>query len=160
MRHRNAVLTSPRMGRIWEEKWLLGLAVFVLAVFYALWRSSGGPGTSAPNSTQVPPFYESAEAAKPFPVTLSPALFKDKPDVAPAYSVAQTNPGLLAQQPCYCWCNKRGHRSLLDCFASRHAETCSICIREALLAGHMSRAGKTAGEVRAAIIRGDWNRTG
>jgi len=27
---------------------------------------------------------------------------------------------VLAQQPCYCWCDKFGHASLLDCFATEH----------------------------------------
>ncbi|HJT71120.1 MAG TPA: hypothetical protein VJ731_13050 [Terriglobales bacterium] len=34
--------------------------------------------------------------------------------------------------------------------------TCNICIKEALLADRMHREGKSAEEIRAAIIHGDW----
>jgi len=68
---------------------------------------------------RIPPFFESEEAAKPFPVTLPPAYFRN-PFVARAYRVAQQMPGVLSQQPCYCYCDKFGHGSLLDCYASDH----------------------------------------
>lgn len=74
--------------------------------------------TSAPRE-RIPPFYESEEAAKPFPATLPPAYFRN-PFVARAYRVAKQIPGVLAQQPCYCYCDKFDHRSLLDCYASDH----------------------------------------
>jgi hypothetical protein len=67
----------------------------------------------------VPPYHLSAEAAKPYPRTLPPTLFAIPP-VARAYEIAQRIPGVLAQQPCYCWCDKFGHGSLLDCYASDH----------------------------------------
>jgi hypothetical protein len=67
----------------------------------------------------VPPFFTSEEAARLLPKTLAPGFF-DHPKVAQAYRVAQQIPGVLAQQPCYCWCDKFGHGSLLDCFASNH----------------------------------------
>lgn len=104
--------------------------------------------------TAVPPYYQTEAAAKPLPATLSPALFED-PTVARAYRVAQQIPGVLAQQPCYCWCNRIGHRSLLDCYASPHAESCLICTKEALLAGQLHAKGLSAEKIRAAIIRGD-----
>jgi hypothetical protein len=40
--------------------------------------------------------------------------------VARAYRVAQQIPAVLAQQPCYCWCDSMGHGSLVDCFATDH----------------------------------------
>jgi len=46
-----------------------------------------------------------------------------------------------------------GHRSLLDCFRDLHATSCDICINEARLAGRLHRQGKTAEEIRAAIIQ-------
>jgi hypothetical protein len=70
-------------------------------------------------TVQIPPFHESEDAAKPFPVTLSPAYFRN-PYVARAYRVAQQIPGVLAQQPCHCHCDKFGHKSLLDCYAADH----------------------------------------
>ncbi len=75
--------------------------------------------STAARPERIPPFYESEAAAKPFPVTLPAAYFRNRL-VARAYRVAQEIPGVLAQQPCYCYCEKFGHHSLLDCFASDH----------------------------------------
>ena len=69
--------------------------------------------------TRVPPFHPSAEAARPLPKILPPEQFSI-PVVARAYRVAQRIPEVLAQQPCYCWCDKYGHGSLVDCFATEH----------------------------------------
>ncbi len=69
----------------------------------------------------LPPFHANTQGLT-VPKLLSPAQFKD-PDVARAYRVAQRIPTVLAQQPCYCWCDSKGHTSLLDCYASDHAST-------------------------------------
>jgi hypothetical protein len=76
--------------------------------------------TPSPTATQkIPPFHPSAEAAKPFPKTLPPEKF-ETPYVAAAYRIAQQIPGVLAQQPCYCFCDAYGHGSLLDCYQTDH----------------------------------------
>jgi hypothetical protein len=77
------------------------------------------PTPAAAPVERVPPYYLSAEAAQPYPRTLSPTLFAIPP-VARAYETARRIPGVLAQQPCYCWCDKFGHGSLLDCYATDH----------------------------------------
>jgi hypothetical protein len=89
-------------------------------------RSAGPAGKVASTSGQptiptasLPPYFESAEAAQPLPATLSPERFGN-PVVRHAYRVAKGIPPVVAQQPCYCHCDKFGHRSLLDCFASDH----------------------------------------
>ena len=74
--------------------------------------------TVAPEA-RVPPYHPTAEAARPLPETLPPEQFSI-PVVAQAYRVAQRIPEVLAQQPCYCWCDKYGHGSLVDCFATEH----------------------------------------
>jgi hypothetical protein len=68
---------------------------------------------------RVPPHYATLAAAQPLPKTLAPERFHI-PVVARAYTVARKIPEVLAQQPCYCWCDKFGHASLLDCFATEH----------------------------------------
>lgn len=130
-------------------------AMFVLGTLATRHSFFSAQAAAEKAQEQVPSFYQSAEAAKPFPATLPPETF-DKPAVARAYRAAREIPGVLAQPPCYCWCNRIGHRSLLDCFASRHAESCLICTNEALLAERMTRAKKMPPEIREAIIRGDW----
>jgi hypothetical protein len=103
----------------------------------------------------VPVHYDRAGDAMPFPATLEPATFK-KTKVREAYQTAKEIPEVLAQQPCYCYCQRKGHRSLLDCFKTDHAASCSICIREALLASQMHRQQKSAQEIRRAITQGPW----
>ncbi len=80
--------------------------------------SSPSPSTKAPPT--VPPYHESAQAAKPLPPLMSPGRYRDFPAIERAYRVAHRIPEVLAQQPCYCWCNKVGHQSLLDCYSSDH----------------------------------------
>jgi multidrug efflux pump subunit AcrA (membrane-fusion protein) len=77
------------------------------------------PIPTPPVEPKVPPFYEGVEAAGPLPPTLSPEQFQSRL-VARAYRLAGRIPEVLAQQPCYCWCDKFGHGSLLDCFATDH----------------------------------------
>ncbi len=103
-----------------------------------------------PDLNQVPVYFKRAEDAMPFPHTLDPAQFRIA-NIREAYSVAKEAPDVLAQQPCYCYCQRQGHRSLLDCFGSLHATSCSICINEARLARQLHLEGKTPGEIRAAI---------
>ena len=69
---------------------------------------------------RIPPFHGDVESAKPLPVTQAPSRFPT-PFVARAYGIAQEIPEVLAQQPCYCHCERLGHRSLLDCYTTDHA---------------------------------------
>jgi len=84
--------------------------------------TTANPVASAPvpAGERVPPFHTDAEAAKPFPKLIPASNFSSYPVVAKAYRIAARIPEVLAQQPCYCWCDKVGHGSLLDCFASDH----------------------------------------
>jgi len=118
----------------------------------------GTPSLTEPAATAetIPSYFASAEAARPYPATLPPEQFPH-PIIARAYLVAQQIPGTLAQQPCYCFCYRTaGHRGLLDCYADLHGAACSVCIQEALLAEKMHKEGRSAGQIREAIIRGDW----
>lgn len=79
-------------------------------------------GTSSPPkpARPLPPYHESAEAAKPIPRLMPASRYGDYPVVARAYEIASRIPEVIAQQPCFCYCDKFGHRSLLDCYASDH----------------------------------------
>ena len=95
---------------------------------------------------------------------LPPILTKDQlwganaqyPYQTHAYELAAKIPKVLYQQPCYCYCQRKGHRSLLDCFKTDHAATCNICVREAARADQMHRKGKSADEIRRTIVQGQW----
>ena len=76
--------------------------------------------SASQQAESVPAFNASAKAARPLPATLSPDLFAAIPVVAHAYRVAKRIPEVLAQQPCYCHCDRMGHVGLLDCYRSDH----------------------------------------
>jgi Protein of unknown function with PCYCGC motif len=84
-------------------------------------------------------------------LTMDPSLFKG--EVRRAYEIAQEHPGLLAQIHCYCGCEQssEGHKNLLDCYRTRHASTCEICIGEALEGEKLSRQGLPADQIRSVL---------
>jgi hypothetical protein len=87
---------------------------------------------------------------------MAPAFFTDIV-VQNAYTAAARVKKILYQQPCYCHCDRsQGHGSLLDCFASKHAAVCDICILEGLYSYEQSRKSKTAAQIREGIEQGDW----
>ena len=73
-----------------------------------------------------------------------------------AYKVAAKNSDLMYQLPCYCYCDRNhGHNSLHSCFETDHGAECSVCMKEALYADQEAKKGKTAKQIRAAIIAGE-----
>lgn len=144
---------------------LVLLAVMVTGlsnvVLFALQQNEPSGSSSAAASKEagqpIPPYHKSAADAKPLPRILPASDFSDRPLVARAYQIASEIPTVLAQQPCYCRCDKEfGHTSLLDCFASTHTAGCGICMGETFFAFQMTKEGRTPAEIRAAIVRGDW----
>ena len=105
---------------------------------------------------RIPAHFTSPDAAKPLPAVLNPKQFSD-PVVSKAYRYAQENPEVFAQQPCYCYCDAgENHRSLLDCYASDHSVGCALCQKEGLLVHKLLAEGRNATEIRASVVRGDW----
>jgi hypothetical protein len=132
---------------------VVAVVVFVASAIFYVFLPRPGAGALPP---EIPSYFMTAEAANPLPETLDPNQFSNKSVVA-AYRAAKKAPKVLAQQPCFCHCDRKsGHRSLLDCFATRHAAKCDICVREAIFATQEQQKGKTAEQIRAEIIHGDW----
>src|SRR5579864_3420844 len=130
------------------------LAPLVLGIAFVPQRAASRQSQSAAEEP-VPAFHATPPKA-PLPETLSPSLFMNAV-VQDAYTVAARVKKILYQQPCYCHCDRsQGHGSLLDCFASKHASVCDVCIREGLYSYEQSRKGKTAVQIRTGIERGDW----
>ncbi|MFN0104124.1 MAG: CYCXC family (seleno)protein [Bryobacteraceae bacterium] len=133
----------------------------LLPILVTLVSCTSDSPTSAQAETPVdqppiPAHYQSEREAQPLTPTLSAKLFSD-PKMARIYDIAQRIPAILAQQPCYCYCDRgHGHRSLLDCQRDNHSASCAVCRKEVLLADRLSRMGLNAKEIRASIIRGDW----
>src|SRR5882724_2330128 len=135
---------------------LIGVALVVSgAIFYYAARMQPTPPPQSENIDPTPPYFVSPASARPLPKTDKPSSFTNKFVVA-AYTAANEMPEVLAQQPCYCYCKRRGHRSLLDCFATKHAADCDICVREAIFAQQEHKLGKSAEQIRTEIMDGAW----
>jgi len=96
---------------------------------------------------------------------LPPILTKDQlwgsnaefPYQIHAYELAAKIPKVLYQQPCYCHCDRgMGHNSLHSCFSGTHGAECATCLKELYYTYTMYQQGKTARQIRAGIIKGDW----
>ena len=129
---------------------IVALLAFGLATFYLRRHAGLLPWQ------RVPPYSASVDRTKPLPKTLPPSELSD-PKIARAYEIAKLIPEVLVQQPSYCILARRHQHSLLECFITNDAAYCGqICIKEAYLADELNRAGKSASEIRSAIIAGDW----
>ncbi|MFY9675170.1 MAG: CYCXC family (seleno)protein [Terriglobales bacterium] len=74
-----------------------------------------------------------------------------------AYELAAKIPKVIYQQPCYCYCDRSmGHNSLHSCFSGMHGAQCSTCMQELYYTYTMYKKGKTARQIRAGIIKGEW----
>jgi hypothetical protein len=73
-----------------------------------------------------------------------------------AYELASKIPAVLHQQPCYCYCDRMGHNSLHSCFENAHGAQCSTCLKELYYSYQQNKKGKTAAQIRAGIIKGEW----
>jgi Protein of unknown function with PCYCGC motif len=113
---------------------------------------------SAPQSDvpePVPAFHEQPPQGE-LPATMDPALFNE-PILQNAYAAAAKIKKTLYQQPCYCHCDRsHGHTSLLDCFASKHGSGCGTCLYEDFYSYEQSQKGRSAAQIRASIIKGEW----
>jgi hypothetical protein len=75
-----------------------------------------------------------------------------------AYDLAAKIPAVLHQQPCYCYCDRMGHNSLHSCFESTHGARCDICVKELYYAYREHQKGRTATQIRKAIVQGEWRK--
>ena len=98
---------------------------------------------------RVPAFHSSVENLT-LAAVLDPASVP--PEARAAYTVVKNKPKLIAQLPCFCYCERWGHGSLHDCFVTEHAVTCDICMNEVMQADEMDRKGIPASEIRETII--------
>ena len=107
------------------------------------------PAASAATDFQMPPFHQPAELTA-LPPTKDPLTVS--PGAMTAYQVAQQKPKLLAQLPCFCYCDRFGHSSLHDCYVGDHAQSCDICLKEALEADRLDKEGMPANQIRDVIV--------
>jgi hypothetical protein len=148
---------KPKQSELWGRNHLIGMvvvaALVLVGIFYMALRAKPLRQEDA-TAGPIPIYFRSAADAMPFPATLDPLKFQRR-DIREAYQVAKEIPEVLAQQPCYCYCERKGHRGLLDCFRTEHAASCDICIKEALLA----RTDAPIGEIDRGDPEGDHSRS-
>jgi hypothetical protein len=99
---------------------------------------------------RMPPYFENPDSAGTLGATLDPAAVQ--PYAKAGYLVAKQKPRLLAQLPCFCYCDRFGHASLQTCFQTNHAEQCEVCLSEAVEADQLDRQGMTPADIRTAIV--------
>jgi hypothetical protein len=145
------------IGRFWSGAIFFGLALGLIMIPQEAVSRSPQEATTPQSSTDedVPAYHAQAPHGE-LAATMSPDVFTE-PVVQNAYAVAAKIKSTLYQQPCYCHCDRsHGHTSLLDCFASKHGSGCGTCIYEDFYSYEQSRKGKSASEIRAGIIKGEW----
>lgn len=144
-------------NRTWRLVTAVGLFVLGLVLAAVPPQAVSEAKRSAAQTTEPVPAFHAQPPQGELPATMNPELFSAEPVVQNAYKVAAKIRKILYQQPCYCHCDKsQGHNSLLDCFASRHGSGCSTCVFEDLYTYEQVRKGKTAAQIRAGIIKGEW----
>jgi uncharacterized protein with PCYCGC motif len=136
-------------------KRVLMLGSVLLLTFSTPWA------TSQQDQDRVPAFHQ---APPPPADKLAPILGKEQlwggndqfPFQARSYEVAGKISSILYQQPCYCYCDRMGHKSLRSCFETTHGAQCSTCMKEVFYSYQMSRQHKSASQIRKGIIAGEW----
>jgi hypothetical protein len=136
-------------------KRLITLALIGLATLTTSAQLGHAPGEGVPAYNAAPP----PKGAKLAPIWSGAQLTGPNfghPAQVKSYKEAAKYSSVLHQLPCYCHCDRNhGHASLRTCFESDHGANCSTCMQEALFAGEQTRKGKTAKQIREAVIRGE-----
>ncbi len=137
-----------------QRGWML-VALFALTVTIAPTRATSQQEAAVPAYNAGPP----PKGSKLPDIMGKDQLWGDNakyPYQSHAYELAAKIPGVLHQQPCYCYCDRMGHNSLHSCFESAHGAQCSICLRELYYSYLMHKRGKTAAQIRQGVIKGEW----
>jgi hypothetical protein len=147
----------------------VGAAALVAVALAACSRNSEPPAaayTPTPVAKQSPPVSRAstvlAADLPPVPFSLLSAS-KPEPIVKAVYEFAARHPEVLNYMPCFCGCERGGHRGNHDCFVSRrdaagkvtewsqHGVGCDVCIDVAQTAMQMHNAGATVSAIREAV---------
>ena len=115
---------------------------------------------AANDEDRVPAFNAApAKGAKLAPILTKGQLWGNNdqyPFQSHAYELAAKIPDVIYQQPCYCYCDRMGHKSLHSCFENTHGAQCSTCMKELYYSYQMTKQHKTAAQIRKGIIAGEW----
>ena len=135
--------------------------VFALAFLFVVTLSVSAEWT-APQEEGAVPAYNAGPPPKgaKLPAILTKADLWGQDAQYPfqthAYELAAKIPAVLHQQPCYCYCDRMGHNSLHSCFENTHGARCETCLKELYYSYQQHQKGKTATQIRAGIMKGEW----
>lgn len=136
--------------------------VFASAVLFLMVTLVSAPWLQSEDEADVPHFNATPPVdSKKLPAILTKdQLWGDNaqmPYQIHAYELAAKIPKVIYQQPCYCHCDRSmGHNSLHSCFSGTHGAQCGTCMQELYYTYTMYKRGKTAKQIRAGIIKGEW----
>lgn len=114
-----------------------------------------------PKAADVPAYNKMAPAkgAKLPAILTKDELWGDdaqSPFQTHAYELASKISGTIHQMPCYCYCDRMGHKSLHSCFEGKHGAQCDICLKELYYVYGQKKKGQTVAQIRKGVIAGDW----
>jgi hypothetical protein len=150
---------------------ILGGAILISALIIAC----DSPGTAPPAQAAAP---ASQVSSAPLPPPPGPVqIAADLPPLPPGinnaarpteivkavYEFAARHPEVLKYMPCFCGCERSGHRGNDDCFVAGrdakghvtdwefHGMGCEVCIDIGQQAMQMHNSGASVAEIRAAV---------
>ena len=136
--------------------------VFASAALFLMVTMVSAPWLQSEADQGVPHFNPAPPAARSEvpPILTNDQLWGDNAQNSyqtHAYELAAKISKVIYQQPCYCYCDRgMGHTSLHSCFSGTHGAQCGTCLKELYYAYTMNKQGKTARQIRAGIIKGEW----
>jgi Protein of unknown function with PCYCGC motif len=155
--------------------------VLVLAIVGLVAYTRSGPDPAAQAAQAAPPAVVDPPAAAklgPHPQpNLPPLPFqayappRPMETVRAVYRFAAEHPEILSYVPCFCGCEREGHKGNDDCFVKTrnaqgdvtewepHGLDCAVCLDVANEAMQMTRSGASVRDIRSAI-EAKWNRPG
>jgi len=140
-----------------KQVWLSLFLVLVALSLSAEWnyQESGDQPGRVPAYNPLPPKKgQELPPLLPKEALLGPEY--QYPFQAHAYELAAKIPNVIYQQPCYCYCDRMGHKSLHSCYEGTHAAEYWSCLKELYYSYSMHKKGKTAKQIRKGIIAGEW----
>ncbi len=143
-------MSEPIMSKRILTALFLFLVTLTMSAQYADKQDSSG----VPAYNKLPP----AKGSKQPPILKKEELWGENggPSQIHAYELAAKIPSTLHQLPCFCHCDRMGHKSLRTCFEGTHGAQCDICMKELFYAYGEKQKGKTVAQIRKGIIEGQW----
>ncbi len=150
------------------------IAVAVVIGAFAYLRTGSTPADAASAAAAAPPVQAQAEPSyakfgphkqKELPPLPFQAYAPPRPPevVRAAYIFAAEHPEILGYIPCFCGCERAGHKGNDDCFVKSRSDTgdviewephgleCTVCLDVANDARQMYSSGASVRDIRAAI---------